>query len=173
VLKGLKKSSPGVEKSIRKYVGQYYDQETGLHYNYHRYYDPSLGRYLRPDPVGLKGDINLFVYANQNPINLIDPMGLKPTCEELDENYKACVKACGDVLDKCLDFADSSYKDCINFYYFLCDKINDPTSRKNCKRLAIITCNTGVSEIQVGCVVAYGACRAACALNMPGDCGCK
>ena len=57
-------------------AGQYYDEETGLHYNYHRYYDPKTGRYLTPDPIGLGGGINLFVYASNNPINAIDPFGL-------------------------------------------------------------------------------------------------
>ena len=60
-----------------RFPGQYYDQETGLHYNYHRYYDPATGRYLTPDPIGLDGGINLFVYARLNPVNLIDPLGLK------------------------------------------------------------------------------------------------
>lgn len=58
------------------YAGQYYDEKTGLHYNYHRYYDPKTGRYLTPDPIGLAGGINLFVYAGNNPINAIDPYGL-------------------------------------------------------------------------------------------------
>jgi RHS repeat-associated protein len=55
--------------------GQYYDQETGLHYNYFRYYNPLIGRYLTPDPVGLLGGMNLFAYTN-NPVNEIDPLGL-------------------------------------------------------------------------------------------------
>jgi len=59
-----------------RFAGQYYDQETGLHYNYHRYYDPSLGRYLRADPIGIEGGINLYTYVTNNPINDFDPFGL-------------------------------------------------------------------------------------------------
>ena len=56
---------------------KYYDQETGLHYNYNRYYDPSTGRYLTPDPIGLeKTENNLFIYSKNNPIRFSDPSGL-------------------------------------------------------------------------------------------------
>lgn len=57
-----------IEFNLR-FPGQYYDAETGLHYNLHRYYDPQIGRYLTPDPIGLDGG-NLFAYVEGNPVNL-------------------------------------------------------------------------------------------------------
>ncbi|QNA99635.1 RHS repeat-associated core domain-containing protein [Massilia sp. Se16.2.3] len=56
--------------------GQYEDGETGLYYNDHRYYDPREGRYLSPDPLGLRADINSYAYVSNNPLRYIDPEGL-------------------------------------------------------------------------------------------------
>ncbi|MBA3012268.1 MAG: RHS repeat-associated core domain-containing protein [Proteobacteria bacterium] len=61
---------------ILRFPGQYFDGETGLHYNWHRYYDPDTGRYLTPDPIGLAGGINPFVYTLNDPVNSSDPLGL-------------------------------------------------------------------------------------------------
>lgn len=53
-----------------------YDSETGLYYNRARYYDPSLGRFISEDPIGLRGGINPYVYASNDPVNNLDPSGL-------------------------------------------------------------------------------------------------
>jgi RHS repeat-associated protein len=59
-----------------RFPGQYYDLETGLHYNYRRYYDHTIARYLAVDPLGFHGGMNFFIYVNNNPPNLLDPFGL-------------------------------------------------------------------------------------------------
>lgn len=57
--------------------GQYYDVETKLHYNWHRYYSPLLGRYGTSDPLGLAAGMNTYSYVNNNPVNFTDPTGLE------------------------------------------------------------------------------------------------
>ena len=59
-----------------RFPGQYYDKETNLHYNWHRYYSPGLGRYVSADPIGLAAGTNLYAYALNNPINWLDFLGL-------------------------------------------------------------------------------------------------
>lgn len=63
---------------------QYYDAETGLHDNLHRLYDPDSGRYLSADPSGLAGGMNLYAFADGDPIRKADPLGLqaKPVADE-------------------------------------------------------------------------------------------
>ncbi|MDP9939108.1 RHS repeat-associated protein [Pseudomonas sp. 3400] len=67
-----------VEEQNLRFQGQYLDRETGLHYNTFRFYDPDIGRFISPDPIGLAGGINLFQYAPE-PFGWVDPWGWAPT----------------------------------------------------------------------------------------------
>jgi RHS repeat-associated protein len=71
----LSEESPEhLEQQIRL-PGQQYDEESGLHYNRHRYYDPGLGRYITQDPIGLRGGLNSYKYP-LDPVSRVDPLGL-------------------------------------------------------------------------------------------------
>ncbi len=58
-----------------RFQGQYFDAETGLHYNRHRYYDPEIAGFISQDPIGLAGGLNVYQYA-PNPLGWGDPWGL-------------------------------------------------------------------------------------------------
>ena len=93
-----------VELNVR-FPGQYLDVETGMHYNYFRYYDPSIGRYLTSDPIGLDGGLNTYSYANLNPLSFSDFLGLKACCNSDEEAWRVCTRRAGLRYRSCLELA--------------------------------------------------------------------
>nr|WP_255609255.1 RHS repeat-associated core domain-containing protein [Methylosinus sp. Sm6] len=77
---GAPVAAAGFSHDLR-FPGQIYDSETRLHNNGFRDYSPALGRYVETDPIGLEGGINTYAYANNNPLNAVDPTGTLVTPE--------------------------------------------------------------------------------------------
>ncbi|PAN67335.1 hypothetical protein CIW68_21985, partial [Enterobacter cloacae] len=72
----LRETNPHDLAQLIRLPGQQYDEETGLYYNRHRYYDPKQGLYITQDPIGLRGGWNAYIYP-LNPLSQVDPLGLK------------------------------------------------------------------------------------------------
>ncbi|MCQ0023388.1 DUF6531 domain-containing protein [Streptomyces somaliensis DSM 40738] len=81
-------SSTSTTYTPLRFPGQYYDPETGLHYNVFRHYDPETARYLSPDPLGLAAALNHVGYVS-NPHARIDPLGLAPYVNQLPQELAA------------------------------------------------------------------------------------
>ncbi|MEW8660623.1 MAG: RHS repeat-associated core domain-containing protein [Candidatus Thiodiazotropha endolucinida] len=108
----------GMWENRLRFAGQYFDQESNYYYNYFRDYDPSTGRYVQEDPIGLRGGYNTYIYVHDNPLRYIDPTGeIAPAAAVAAAAIARCYVACigvAAVMDAATGSCDlkNSAKDC-------------------------------------------------------------
>ncbi|BEP61104.1 hypothetical protein GmRootV213_16580 [Variovorax sp. V213] len=142
----------GLANPIR-FQGQYFDAETGLHYNRHRYYDPASGRYVSRDPLGLAGGRNLHVYAGNNPVRGIDPLGLVDI--NMFPHDEAIRKSADNIPNPPGGFTVGGHGDSRAMWNAahdrvepdqLAEKIRAHPSYKEGQHVVLMSCNTGKGE---------------------------
>jgi len=141
-----------------RFPGQYFDRETGLHYNYFRDYDPWAGRYVESDPIGLDAGVNTYLYAIANPVRNRDFFGLD-TCGSgiaeglLPDNpflfpFSSCCRNHDNCYDNC--WAQPSRPECDDRFCACmknrCQRYN--YARTFCEWTATQYCNAAVSKGQ-------------------------
>jgi RHS repeat-associated protein len=94
------KAMTGSSSYYLRFPGQYYDVETGLHYNGYRYYDPGAGRYVQSDPVGLSGGLSTYAYVGSSPLKYVDPYGLSSLIFDPLAHTLTVVNGEGQALEK-------------------------------------------------------------------------
>jgi RHS repeat-associated protein len=95
-----------------RFPGQYYMAETGLNQNYHRDLDPSIGRYVESDPVGLKAGVNTYAYVYDDPVQRFDPTGLLTCSYAIAARQLNCTNDAGQSLSVSGDHVKSGLGPC-------------------------------------------------------------
>ena len=140
---------------LSRFPGQYEDKETGLYYNYFRDYQPSLGRYVQADPIGLRDGVNIFSYSRHSPLMLFDYTGLSRGSgwnEPLipDQPYGFDFEPCCAAHDDCYGNCGSTRSACDNnFCSCMAAKCSNPIVE------IAVTC-LGVARTYCDAVVKYG-----------------
>ncbi|MHB9037837.1 MAG: RHS repeat-associated core domain-containing protein, partial [Armatimonadota bacterium] len=131
------------------YAGQnrYYTDSTGLDYLKFRYYDPRVGRFVSRDPIGYKGGLNLFAYADNSPTRKIDPLGTAPA------DYECCRRACVTTWNAATVACNASYMSCLKWIGWI------PGGEKVCEAL-FTRCATAAYW-------SYYACMLGCQTQFP------
>jgi RHS repeat-associated protein len=134
-----------------RYPGQYYDEETGLNYNYFRDYDPQTGRYIESDPIGLHGgSLSTYTYIGDGPLAGRDIFGLKADGIDqfVDKAIELYKKVCKQKDEDCQHYANKIYKMCVGSGYGLtgvaCKLVEDHFVEVCIESPQDITCNDSV-----------------------------
>ncbi len=112
------------------FTGRRYDTETGLYYYRARYYDPNIGRFLQPDPIGYKAGLNLYTYVGNNPINRKDPRGLFSDIICCTGRQKSMLQedeelAQDQIIDLSIDIFEAIFADAGQYPWFTNWKLNN------------------------------------------------
>jgi RHS repeat-associated protein len=166
-------ASAGVFTFNLRFPGQYFDAETGKHYNYFRDYDPAIGRYIQSDPLGLSAGLNTYGYVDASPLTGFDPKGLansgpypkpqpgqgrgtKDLCQYYDDQCARSGKCDPDryackARECCESFAENIWNQCtrkclIDYDRTACSYFQG-AQRSDCRRRAHIVCYASCGNI--------------------------